>query len=668
MAGRALPTGTVTLVVTDVEGSTRLLLGLGEQAYGSALADHRRVIREACARNGGVEVDTQGDAFLLAFPSARGALAAARETVDGFAPGPIQVRIGIHTGTPILTDEGYVGTDLHRVARIAAAGHGGQVLVSAPTRALVENNDLRDLGEHRLKDLAAPERIYQLGDATFPPLRSLHRSNLPVPATAFVGRVAELAAVTELILRVETRILTLTGPGGAGKTRLALQAATDASASFPDGTYWVPLAAVRDTSLVLSTIAASFGIKATDDGDLEGALLGYLRGKGTLLLFDNVEHLLPDVAETVNSIVAIEGPTVLLTSRERLRLPAERAWPVPPLSDRDGTALFLERAGQAGSAVTDSASLTELCVRLEGLPLAIELAAARTTLFTPEQLLDRLGERLDLLKAPRGTDPRQQTLRATIAWSYDLLDEDERRLFERLSVFVGGATYEAAAEVAGATPDVLQALIDKSLVRRRDAPSGPRYSMLATIREFAAERLEDYGVAAETRAIHARWFAELGARGARRARSRQAEWLLILDDELANMRAGLAESFSSRDAATAARFLFGLWYYWQEHGLGHEARSAATAWLGMDRERLEPADRFAGVVATSEILRFAGDLRTARALKVELASIAREHPDASMYGWPPSLASTLSDLSSIDLLEGRVDEAEQRRQRRSRYG
>ena len=647
MGRPTLPTGTVTLVATDVEGSTRLLLAVGDGAYGSALADHRRVIREACARQGGVEVDTQGDAFLLAFASAGGALAAARETVDGLAPGPIQVRIGIHTGVPSLTEEGYVGADLHRVARIAAAGHGGQVLLSATTRALIDDDDLRDLGEHRLKDLAAPERIYQVGAATFPPLRALHSSNLPVAATAFVGRVEEIATVTELILRDDTRLVTLTGPGGAGKTRLALQAAADVAASFPDGTYWVPLASVRHPGLVLSTIAASLSVKEVVGDDLEEAVRSHLRGRRTLLLLDNAEHLLPDAAETVMSMVAIEGPTILVTSRERLGLASERVWPVPPLSDPDSTALFIGRAGQVGSLVADSPAITDLCARLDGLPLAIELAAARTTLFSPQQLVDRLGGRLDLLKAPRGTDPRQQTLRATILWSYDLLDAAERRLFERLSVFVGGATFEAAAEVAGATPDVLQALIDKSLMRRRDAPSGPRYSMLATIREFAAERLEDAGVAGETRATHARWFAELGAINATRTRSREAEWLLVLDDELANMRAGLAESLSSDDVATAATYLFALWCYWLERGFGHEARTAAEAWLAMDRDGLDPMTRYAGIMGAGEILMYAGDVKVARAVKVEQTEIARAHPDASLHGWSNFLPNALAGLSLL---------------------
>ena len=653
-----LPAGTVTFVATDVEGSTRLLLGLGEEAYGTALADHRLTVREATARHDGVEVDTQGDSFLLAFASARRAVDASVEIVAGLAPGPISVRIGIHTGTPTLTDDGYVGVDLHRVARIAAAGHGGQVLVSASTRELIDNDELVDLGEYRLRDLAHPERIYQSGDVQFPPLRAVRSTNLPVATTRLVGRVEESATLTKMILDVETRLVTLTGPGGVGKTRLALKVATEASSSFPDGTYWVPLSFVRDSGLILSAIATSVGITEMIASDLAAPVSRRLRGKRALLVLDTLEHLLPDAADTVSGLLAIEGPTILVTSRERLRLPQERAWPVPPLSETDGTNLFVERARRTGATSNHSPRVSELCTRLDGLPLAIELAAARTTLFTPEQLLERLGRRLDLLTAPHGTDPRQRTLRATIAWSYELLDGPERRLLERCAVFVGGATYEAAAEVAGATPDVLQALIDKSLVRRRDAPSGPRYSMLDTIREFAGERLEESGAAAETRAIHAGWYAQRGAAGARRARDQDAEWLVFLDDELANMRAGLADSIRAGDAGVVAWFLFALWYYWVLRGLGYEARSVAKAWLAMDRGGLDQMNRYAGLMGAGECLRLAGDLDGARAIKAEALVIARQHPDGSVYGWLNLLPNALQDLSAVNVHDGRLDEAE----------
>jgi len=256
---RQLPTGTVTFLFTDIEGSTRLLHELGAERYAGALAEHRRVLREAFDRHGGVEVDTQGDAFFAAFPTAPGALEAAADALAGLASGPIHVRAGIHTGTPLLGEEGYVGVDVHRAARIAACGHGGQVLVSASTAALTGTQGLRDLGEHRLKDLSAPERLYQLGDGDFPTPKSLYRTNLPIPATPFLGREHELAEVIALL--EGARLLTLTGPGGAGKTRLALQAAADASDRYPDGLFWVPLSPLRDPELVLETAARVLGAR-----------------------------------------------------------------------------------------------------------------------------------------------------------------------------------------------------------------------------------------------------------------------------------------------------------------------------------------------------------------------------------------------------------------------
>ena len=279
--GRDLPFGTVTFLFTDVEGSTKLLHELGAAAYGAALAEHRRILREAFGAHGGVEVDTQGDAFFVAFPTAPGALAAAAAALDGLSTGPIRVRMGVHTGTPHVGDEGYVGVDVHRAARIAAAGHGGQGLISGSTAALLGTDGLRDLGEHRLKDLSAPERIYQLGEEDFPPLKSLYRTNLPIPATPFLGREHELAEVSELL--EDAHLLTLTGPGGTGKTRLGLQAAAEAAERYRDGIFWVPLAPLRDSELVLVTAGQVLGAK---DG-----LAEHLADKSLLLLFDNFEHV-----------------------------------------------------------------------------------------------------------------------------------------------------------------------------------------------------------------------------------------------------------------------------------------------------------------------------------------------------------------------------------------
>jgi predicted ATPase/class 3 adenylate cyclase len=576
---RDLPSGTVTFVFTDVEGSTRLLHSLGAEGYAEALAEHRRVIREACAAVGGVEVDTQGDAFFFAFATAPGALAAASVFTETFASGPISVRIGLHTGTPLLTDEGYVGGDVHRAARIAAAGHGGQVLVSSSTAALIDPSNsllqaLSDLGEHRLKDLSAPERIYQLGEADFPALKSLYRTNLPVPATPFLGREQELSEVVELLAADDARLLTLTGPGGMGKTRLALQAAGLASDAYPDGVWWIPLAPLRDPVLVLATAAQTLGSK--------NGLAEHIADKAMLCLFDNFEQVVeaaPELAELVRSCPNLD---VLVTSRERLRVGGEQTYPVPPLAESDGEALFLTRARAVEPSFAPSGAVRELCQRLDELPLALELAAARTALFSPEQLLAKLAQRLDLLTGERDADPRQQTLRATIEWSYDLLSEEEQRLFRRLAVFAGGCTYEAAEEIACVDPDTLQSLLDKSLLRKRDSTTGPRYWMLETIREYAAEKLEESGEAQELRRRHAEHFLDL-AESLPRDVSVSKEWLDHVEAEHDNLRAALDRLDAAAKTQLVLRLASALWRFWGTRGPHAEGMSRLEHALASDK-------------------------------------------------------------------------------------
>src|SRR6266536_5057065 len=491
---RELPRGTVTFLFTDIEGSTRLLRELGAEDYANSLAEHRRVLREAFEHHAGVEVDTQGDAFFVAFSTAPGALDAARAAQ---AELELPVRMGLHTGTPLLTEEGYVGADVHRAARIAAAGHGGQVLVSASTASLLEpsNTVLLDLGEHRLKDLSAPERIYQLGGGEFSPLKSLYRTNLPIPATPFLGREQELRDVLGLLSEEDVRLLTLTGPGGMGKTRLGLQVAAEAAERFPEGVFWVPLAPLRDPELVLEAAGQALGVS---DGFAD-----HVADKSVLLLLDNFEHVVEAAGALSEVLSACPNLQLIVTSRELLQVPGEQVYPVPPLEHEDGEALFLARARAARPDFEAGEAVSELCDRLENLPLALELAAARVRVLSPEQLLERLAGRLDLLKAGRGVDPRQQTLRATIEWSFDLLDEDEQRLFVRLAVFRGGCALEAAEEICDADLDTLLSLVDKSVVRVRD---GDRFSMLETVREFAEERLEQSGEADELRLRHAERF------------------------------------------------------------------------------------------------------------------------------------------------------------------
>ena len=406
-----LPTGTVTFLFTDVEGSTRLLDELGSARYGELLASHHRICREAWVAHGGVEVDTAGDAFFVAFPTASGALEAAAHAQPSLAAMGIPVRMGVHTGEVSVNETGYVGLEVHRAARIAAAGHGGQVLVSSATALLVDLQ-LRDLGEHRFKDLRAPERVFQLGDAAFPPISSLYRSNLPVPASSFIGRDRELGEIVELLSRDGVRLLTLTGPGGMGKTRLALQAAAEVSDSFPDGVWWVPLAPLRDAELVLSSVARVLEVKEEPGRELVETLVERLGGKRALVLLDNAEHLLPNLAAALSSLLRDAGTaSFLVTSRERLQVTGEHVYAVTELAADEGVELFLARAMAAGVLLDRSAAVTDLCARLDHLPLALELAAARTVVFTPAELLERLGRRLDLLRAGRDSDPRQQTLR-----------------------------------------------------------------------------------------------------------------------------------------------------------------------------------------------------------------------------------------------------------------
>jgi hypothetical protein len=371
--------------------------------------------------------------------------------MTGLDGGTIRIRVGIHAGQPALEPPNYLGIDVHRAARIMSSAHGGQVVLSRHTAELLDSStELKNLGNHRFKDFDAPERIYQLGTAEHPPLRSLYRLTLPVPATPFLGREHEVAQVVSLLTHPDTRLLTLTGPGGTGKTRLAIHAASQANDHYPDGTTWVPLAPLRDPTLVLPTIAQALDLREQPGQPLADTLAQTLLGKQALLLLDNAEHLLPDAARELAALLQV-CPTLnlLITSRERLAVTAETAWPVPPLDDLDGERLFLDRAHAAGVDLSLDETIRDLCRRLDQLPLAIELAAARTPVLVPAQLLERLGQRLDLLKGARDTDPRQRTLRATIDWSYELLDPEEQRVYRALSVFADGCTLDAQSTSRG---------------------------------------------------------------------------------------------------------------------------------------------------------------------------------------------------------------------------
>ena len=601
-----LPRGTVTFLFTDIEGSTRLLEELGAENYGAALAEHRRVLREAFERHGGVEVDTQGDAFFVAFPTAPGALAAAREAQEALG---LRVRMGLHTGTPLLTEEGYVGADVHRAARIAAAGHGRQVLVSAATAALIGAGELRELGEHRLKDLSAPERIYQLGLTDFAPLKTLHRTNLPIPATPFLGRGQELASVRELLDRDETRLLTLTGAGGSGKTRLALQAAGAAAETYADGVWWVPLAPLGDPADV-----GPAAVRALGGG---GTLPEVVDGRRLLLLLDNFEHVVEAAADVAAVLAECPNADVLVTSRERLRIQGEQVYPVPVLERVEARRLFVSRARAAQPAFEPDGHVDALCERLDDLPLALELAAARVSMLTTEELLGRLRNRLDLLRGGRDADPRQATLRTTIEWSHDLLDEEEQRLFRRLAAFAGGCTLEAAEEIAGADLDVLQFLLDKSLVRFNEG----RYWMLETIREFAAERLEESG---ERDEILHRLAVKLLARGESArliSESEPGERPELIRPELDNFRRAI-DWARVHDPEFALRLAVSLELFWV---LDDPFEGARTLEAVLETDvAVPPVLRARALRALAEAAHMAGDFEMgASALAESLAEFER---------------------------------------------
>ncbi|MBI3977330.1 MAG: adenylate/guanylate cyclase domain-containing protein, partial [Chloroflexi bacterium] len=478
------PTGTVTFLFTDVEGSTRRWERYPD-AMGAALARHDALLRQAMEAHGGFVFKSVGDAFCVAFASAPVALEAALASQQVLHAeswgevGPISVRMALHTGAAMERDGDYFGPPLNRVARLLAIGHGGQVLLSLPTAELVREAlparaSLRDLGEHRLKDLQRPEQVFQLVvpglPADFPPLRTLDSrpNNLPAQATQFIGRRREVEAVRQRLLRHDVRVLTLTGPGGIGKTRLGLQVAAELLDEFVSGVFFVPLAALRDPDLVAPTIAQALGVKEGDTRPVVESLKDYLRDRSLLLVLDNFEQVVSAAAVVAELVAACPRLKVLMTSRAVLHLSWEREFPVPPLqlpdrqrlpsverlSQYEAIRLFVERAQDVkpdfGVSAQNASTVVEICCRLDGLPLAIELAAARSKILSPQAMLARLESRLKLLATgARDRPARQQTLRDAIAWSYDLLDAGEQRLFDRLAIFVGGCTVEAAEMVCG---------------------------------------------------------------------------------------------------------------------------------------------------------------------------------------------------------------------------
>jgi predicted ATPase/class 3 adenylate cyclase len=601
-----LLTGTVTFLFTDIEGSTRLVRSQGERWTGM-LERHRTVLRAAFDEHDGREVGTEGDSFFVAFSSAPAAVAAAvrGQRVLAAEPWPpdaeVRVRMGMHTGEATLSAKTYAGLHVHRASRVASVAHGGQVLISDATRTLVEHDlpggvELRDLGEHRLKDLERPERLWQLVISglrnDFPLISSLDATpnNLPTRLTTFLGREREITEVGALL--AENRLLTLTGPGGTGKTRLSLEVAGRALRHYPDGVHFVELAAITDPDLVMPTVAQALNLPDRGGGTPTERLVDHLGELKVLLVLDNFEQVLDAAGAVGHLLSTCPHLSVIVSSRSALHVSGEQEYPVPPLavpdpahlpslaqlSQYESVALFIERARSVRPdfEVTNvnAPAVAEICVRLDGLPLAIELAAARIRILTPQAMLARLNDRLGLLAGgSRDLPERQQTLRGAIAWSHDMLDEEDRALFAALSVFVGGASLDlvervCADDLSGDALDALASLVEKSLVRQQEGVGGePRFEMLETIREFAAEQAIARGRRDDLRSAHAAAYADLADSAAAEIMGpRKRQWLDRLEEEHDNLRAAIGWALESKEAEIALRLTSRLWRFWQMRG------------------------------------------------------------------------------------------------------
>lgn len=632
-------TGRLTLLFTDIEGSTRLLHERGAD-YPKLLAHHREVVRAALTEHRGTEVDTQGDAFFAVFDDAADAVAAAQATLAGLRDGPIRVRIGMHTGTALWTGEGYVGPDVHLAARVCSAAHGGQVLLSETTRQIVGDRQTTDLGQHRLKDIPEAVRLYQVGTGSFPPLRTLHATNLPVQPTSLIGRDQMQAELIDLLAEGGPRLITLVGPGGIGKTSLATAVAAELVPAIPSGVFFVDLTRVRDPGLVGQAIAETIGAK--------GDLADHIGQKAMFLVLDNMEHVLaagPDVAQLMGRCPNLR---LLVTSRVHLRLRGEHEYALDVLPEDAAVALFVERARAVDPSVQTDPAVTEICRRLDGLPLAIELAASRLGALSAAELLQRLDRRLALLTGgPLDLPDRQQTLRATVAWSVDLLPPAPRTLFARLAVFVGGWTLDAAEAICDADLDDLAVLVEHSLVQR----TANRYGMLETIREFSTEEFAVAPDASDLPARHTGYYVDICRTAAASLDiGYEGEFLPGIRADLPNIRAALEWLRAHADGNGLSVVVLALWFYWLTTGATEEGELWIQAALDLS-EKADSPERAWLLGILGEFPRFSGDPRRAISIKLSSLRMARH------VGHDGMAAAILADLTSLHANIGEFDAA-----------
>ncbi|HEV3235214.1 MAG TPA: adenylate/guanylate cyclase domain-containing protein [Candidatus Dormibacteraeota bacterium] len=681
--GAALPEGTATFLFTDIQGSTVLVQQLGIERWKEILDTHYRVLREQFDAFGGAEVNTEGDAFFIAFSQASQAVAAcaagqrALYAYDWPEDAVIRVRMGLHTGEAALIGNDYVGLEIHRAARIASSAHGGQVVLSDATRSLVEGAlpdgvSLVDLGEHRLKDLSRPEHIWQLRidglPGEFPALKSLDKTpnNLPTQLTSFVGREHEVAEGLRLL--DSSRLLTLTGPGGTGKTRLSMQIGAEASDNFKHGVFFIPLAPVSDPALVPSTVLQAMGIHEADRRPPQDQLIEHLKEREVLLILDNFEQLLPAAPYVGEVLKASPSSKAVATSRAALRVYGEQEYPIPPLpvpenaaevpleelAQYEGIKLFIERAVAMKPDFTltkeNAAAVAGIASLVDGLPLAIELAAARIKLLPPKAMLERLKDRLgDLGGGARDLPERQQTIRGAIAWSYDLMDEPTQRLFARFSVFVRGASLDQIEAVCGPSEEVsgdiiggLETLVEHNLLRSAEDDEDARFFMLHVIREYALERLEAMPNAREIHARHATAFEELARLAAPQLTGAdQKQWLDRLELENDNLRAAQSWLIGEKDEAGAAGLVASTWRFWQMRGHLFEGRQRAEETLSVVRE---PALRYTTLEAAGGIAYWQGEQATANDFYHEALDIARAGDDKRL------LANALYNAAFPDII------------------